>query len=185
LRFWSNASISDPGASHITIARITKAQGLKGEVRVEQWLDDDAVFGSGRQVLVAAPGTADGRDTQIEFFRRQHGRCVAKLRGIDTIAEAEKYIGHEIRIPAEALPAVQEGSFYTFQLKGCHVFQPDNEYIGTITDVLAAGSTEVLRVDHEGEETLIPFAQEYIKKIDLDQRRIEVDLPEGLRNLNR
>ena len=127
----------------------------------------------------------EARETEIEFFRRQHGRCVAKLRGIDTISEAEKYIGSEIRIPAEALPAAKEGSFYTFQLKGCQVFGSDGEDIGTITDVMDAGGTEILKVDRENEETLIPFAQSYIRKIDLEQRRIEVDLPEGLRDLNK
>jgi ribosomal 30S subunit maturation factor RimM len=59
------------------------------------------------------------------------------------------------------------------------------ECLGTITDVLDFGGSEVLKVDSENEETLIPFAQEYLKKIDLDQKRIEVDLPEDLRGLNK
>jgi len=70
-------------------------------------------------------------------------------------------------------------------LKGCRVFAVDGEYIGTITDVLDSGGTEILKVDRENEETLIPFAESYLRKIDLDQRRIEVDLPEGLRELNK
>jgi 16S rRNA processing protein RimM len=78
-----------------------------------------------------------------------------------------------------------EGSFYTFQLKGCRVFQ-DGEYIGTITDVLDLGGSEVLKVDREdNEETLIPFAHSFLKKIDLDQRRIDVNLPDGLRDINK
>ena len=152
-------------------------------------LDDDAVFEAGRRVILSAAGEASRegawRETEIEFFRRQHGRCVAKLRGIDSISEAEKYIGHEIKIPADALPAAKDGWFYTFQLKGCRVFAADGEYIGTVTDVFDAGGAEILKVERENEETLIPFAQSYMKTIDLDQRRIEVDLPEGLRDLNK
>lgn len=125
------------------------------------------------------------RETEIELFRRQHGRCVMKLRGIDTISEAERCIGSEIRIPASDLAAPKEGWFYTFQLKGCQVFAVDGEYIGTVTDVLDSGGAEILKVDLENKETLIPFAQSYLKKIDVQQRRIEVDLPEGLRELNR
>ena len=105
--------------------------------------------------------------------------------GIDTISEAEKYIGSEIRIPADTLPEVEDGSFYTFQLKGCQVFAADGEHIGTITDVLGASGAEVLKVDREEKETLIPFAQSYLRTIDLEQRRVEVDLPEGLRDLNK
>jgi len=125
------------------------------------------------------------RDTQIEYFRRQHGRFVVKFLGIDTISEAEKYIGSEIRISEGALPAVKDGSFYTFQLKGCRVFAVDGECIGTVADVFGAGGTEILKVDGDNGETLIPFAQQFMKKIDLDQRRIDVDLLEGLRDLNK
>jgi len=77
-----------------------------------------------------------------------------------------------------------EGAFYTFQLKGCRVFQ-DEEYIGTITDVLDMGGSEVLKVDCDNEETLIPFAHSFLKKIDLDQRRVDVNLPDGLRDINK
>ena len=124
------------------------------------------------------------RETEIESFRRQHGRCVAKFKGIDSIAEAERYIGSEIQVAADTLPATQEGWVYTFQLKGCRVYAADGEFIGTITDVLTGG-TDILKVDRENHETLIPFAQAFVKNIDLDQRRIDVDLPEGLRDLNK
>ena len=125
------------------------------------------------------------RDVEVEFFRRQHGRCVLKVRGIDSIAEAEMMIGWEIRIPMNEILAPGEGQFYTFQLKGCRVFQND-EYLGTITDVLDMGGPEILKVEADDkEETLIPFAHAYLKKIDLEQRRIDVELPEGLRDINR
>ena len=83
------------------------------------------------------------------------------------------------------MPAAQEGSYYTFQLKGCRVFAVDGEYIGTITRVIDSGGTEILEVVRDDEETLIPFAQLYIKEIDIDQRRVKVELPEDLRELNR
>jgi len=65
-----------------------------------------------------------------------------------TISEAEKYIGAEIRIPANDLLPPKEGWFYTFQLKGCRVFAVNGEYIGTITDVLDLGGDHVSR-SHE------------------------------------
>ena len=147
-------------------------------------LEDDAVFGAGHQVILSGANIAE-RQAEIDYFRRQHGHCIVKFCGIDTISEAEKYIGAEVKIPASDLPAPQEGWYYTFQLKGCEVFATDGEYIGTITDVLDAGGSEILKVDRGNEETLIPFAQSYLRNIDLGQRRIEVDLPEGLRDLNK
>jgi 16S rRNA processing protein RimM len=133
---------------------------------------------------VGAGGRQSEREVEIEFFRRQHGRSIMKLRGIDSISAAEAWIGAEIRLKAgEIAPA--EGWFYTFQLKGCRVFTGTGDDLGIVTDVLDSGGVEILKVDLDNEETLIPFARSYLKAIDLDRRRIEVDLPEGLRELNR
>ena len=147
-------------------------------------LEDDAIFGAGRRIVLSGAKIAE-REAEINYFRRQHGHCVVKFHGIDSIAEAEKYIGAEIKIPAGDLPAPNAGWYYTFQLKGCEVFTEDGQYIGTLSDILDCGGTQILKVDRENEETLIPFARSFLKRIDLDQRRIEVDLPEDLRNLNK
>jgi 16S rRNA processing protein RimM len=147
-------------------------------------LEDDALFEKGRRVILFAVRGSE-RETEIEFFRRQHGRCIAKFRGIDSISEAEDLVGNEVRIPESALPAPKEGWFYTFHLKGCEVFTTAGEYLGIVTEVLESGGADILKVDRENEETLIPFAQQFLKKIDLEQRKIEVDLPEGLRELNK
>jgi 16S rRNA processing protein RimM len=147
-------------------------------------LEDDAVFGAGQRVALSGANITE-RQAEIDCFRRQHGHCVVKFHGIDTISEAEKYVGAEIKIPATDLPAPEEGWYYTSQLRGCEVFTVDGNHIGTITDVLDWGGTQILKVDRDNEETLIPFAQSYLRSIDLDQRRIEVDLPEGLRDLNK
>jgi 16S rRNA processing protein RimM len=109
---------------------------------------------------------------------------VIKLRGIDSISAAERIIGAEIRIQRGSLPSPEEGSFYTFQLKGCRVYAT-GEYLGCVTGVMDCGATPILQVETEGEELLIPFAQSYLKKVDVRERRIDVELPEGLRGLNR
>ena len=155
---------------------------MNGAVRIELTLEDDRLFEPGRRVTLT--GTAES-ETEVEFFRRQHGRCIVKFRGIDHISDAERLVGAEVKVAADQLKPLEEGWFYTFQLKGCRVFAVSGECLGIITDVLDLGGSEVLKVDSENEETLIPFAQEYLKKIDLDQHRIEVDLPEGLRGLNK
>ena len=128
-----------------------------------------------------------GPDTmEIESFRRQHGRCVAKFKGIDTIDEVERFVGKEMKIAAAEVPEASEGWFYTFQLKGCRVYAVDGEYIGDVTDVLDASGSSILRVVDMGNgETLIPFAEEYLQTVDLDHRKIVVKLPEGLRDLNK
>jgi 16S rRNA processing protein RimM len=151
-------------------------------VRVELLLDDDRNFASGRKLLVT--GNDDRRELEVEFLRRQHGRVVLKFQGVDSIWEAEGLVGCELVVPTKDLVPPEEGSFYTFQLKGCSVFD-GSEFLGIVSDVLDSGGVEVLKVDRDGEETLIPFAEVYLKKVDLEHRRIDVDLPEGLRDLNK
>jgi 16S rRNA processing protein RimM len=147
-------------------------------------LEDDSIFGSGHRVILSGANIAE-RQLEIDCFRRQHGHCIIKFRGIETISEAEKYVGAEIKMPAGDLPAAREGWYYTFQLKGCSVFAAEGEYIGKVADVLDSGGTQILQVDCDGKETLIPFAQSYLRNIDVVRRRIEVDLPADLRDLNK
>jgi 16S rRNA processing protein RimM len=151
-------------------------------MRVEVILDDDRVFEAGRPVTIIRGALR--RNSQIEFFRRQHRRLILKLQGIDTISEVQALVGADLGISEEQLPPAEEGFFYTFHLKGCNVMVA-GESIGTVTDVLDSGGTHILKVEGKDGEILIPFAQSYLRKIDLGQRRIEVDLPEGLRDLNK
>lgn len=122
---------------------------------------------------------------RIQFFRRQHGRLILKLYGIDSITKAEGLVGAELGVLEEDLPPAEDGLYYTFQLKGCAVTAADGKSLGTVTDVLDSGGTHILKVDGNEGEVLIPFAQAYLRKVDLGQRRIEVELPEGLADLNK
>lgn len=168
---------------------MTRTQGLRGAVRVDLILDNDRVLDSGRQMQMELGGSR--RTVKIEFFRRQHGRFVMKFAGIDSIEDAEKIIGAELRIPESEIPAAEEGSFYTFHLRGCRVYAvhggdgDGDEYIGDVTDVVDGGGTQLLQLGSGKDETLIPFAESIVKKVDLAARRIEVELPKGLRELNK
>ena len=152
-------------------------------MRVEPIFDDDRVFAPEFPVEILRGNIRES--ARIEFSRRQHGRLILKLRGIDSIAEVEKLVGAELGVPKESIPPPEEGLFYTFQLKGCAVVTTGGDSLGTVTDVLDSGGTHILKVDGSGGEILIPFAQSYLRKVDLGEKRIEVDLPEGLADLNK
>jgi 16S rRNA processing protein RimM len=152
-------------------------------MRVEPMLDDDRVFAADRPVKAIRGNVTES--FQIEFSRRQHGHLILKLRGVDSIAEVERRIGTELGISENELPPADEGSFYTFHLKGCTVVTTQGESLGIVTDVLDSGGTPILKVDGKDGEILIPFAQSFLRKVDLGQRRIDVELPEGLLDLNK
>jgi 16S rRNA processing protein RimM len=152
-------------------------------MRVEPMLDDDRVFAADRPVKAIRGNVTES--FQIEFSRRQHGHLILKLRGVDSIAEVERWIGTELGISENELPPADEGSFYTFHLKGCTVVTTQGESLGIVTDVLDSGGTPILKVDGKDGEILIPFAQSFLRRVDLGQRRIDVELPEGLLDLNK
>jgi 16S rRNA processing protein RimM len=157
-------------------------------VRIEILLDDPRVFEQGRKIRLIRGGGRPEQTLEIEFVRHQHGRVVMKLRGVDSIAEAEALAGCEVGLPENELPPPGEGSFYSFHIKGCRVDALNGDELGTVSDVLgieSGGGTPILKVDGKYGEILIPFASAYLKTMDLEHRHIEVDLPDGLRDLNK
>ena len=152
-------------------------------MRVETLLDDDRVFEPERKVTVIR-GTGK-ENSEIEFSRKQHGHLVVKLRGVNSISEVEPLVGAELAILEKDLPPPAEGSFYTFHLKGCQIVAADGETLGIVIDVIDSGGTPILKVDGKDGEILIPFAKAFLRKMDVGQRRIEMSLPDGLRDLNK
>jgi 16S rRNA processing protein RimM len=121
------------------------------------------------------------------------GQAIFHFEGSDSMSDAEKLVGLEVQIPLSERIALPAGSFYVSDLVGCEVFERAGEndagkMIGRVRDVQFAGEelkgTPVLEVDSPSGELLIPLAQEICITIDTAARRIEVELPEGLRELN-
>jgi len=167
--------------SLIPIASITRTQGLHGAVRVRVDFNDDRLFEVGRSVILSLDGKLN--DSTIEDFRRQHGRHVAKLERLDSISDAEEWIGAQISIRKSELPQAEDGAYFSFDLEGCTVYA-GGEPVGTVTRVLDYGSTSLLEVDRDGKEVLIPFAKAYLRKVDTTAKRIDVELPDGLLEVN-
>ncbi len=154
-------------------------------------LEDDRNFEPDRKLTLSS--RTGESVVEVEYFRRQHGRYVLKMKGIDSIEEAEKVIGAEIRIPRSELQPPKEGAFYTFQLKGCRVFEGE-EYHRDRPPTCSISArprsskwsvTLGRRRQKRGNIDSVCAPRSYMKKIDLEQQRIDVDLPEGLRELNK
>ena len=104
---------------------------------------------------------------------------------MDSISDAEELVGVELQIPAEERADLEPGSAYVGDLVGCRVIVGRAGEIGTVADVLAGTGEAPLLEIHEGKkEYLVPFAQEYIRRIDTAGKRIEMELPEGMLELD-
>jgi 16S rRNA processing protein RimM len=160
----------------------------------------------------ASDGERGGEPRRIgvkEFWvdRNHAGQAVYWFEGSTSISDAEKLRGLDVLIPFEQRVVLPAGQYFVEDLVGCSVFEVPGDgdgstvasspcsmseapaFIGSVVDVQATGEaqqagTPILVVDVRGEELLIPLAKDICRRIDVAGRRIEVVLPEGLRDLN-
>jgi 16S rRNA processing protein RimM len=166
----------------ITIGVVVKPQGRKGEVLVQPLSDLPDRFESLRRVFVPVPGAAGARAIAVTDRWPHKGRFVLKLEGVESIDEAEKYRGIELRIGEDEVEALPAGSYYHYQLKGLKVEDPAGRPLGTAADILVTGGEAPVLVVRGGPggEVLIPMAEAFIRQVDLQQGRIVAVNPERM-----
>ena len=171
-------------ADLVGLGEIARAQGRDGEVIVNTTSTDPERFTRLSCVFVEG---ADGypEALEIESARIHKRRPVVKLGGVSGIGDAEALAGTELRIPRSELEALPEGSIYHFDIVGATVEDRFLGVIGVVEKVVTTGGADVLVVrSAEGHEQLLPLCDEICRRIDLEERRIEIDAPEGLIGLN-
>jgi 16S rRNA processing protein RimM len=111
-----------------------------------------------------------------------HGdHLIFKFQGVDSISDAEKLAGADVAIPFEQRAELTDDEVYQSDLIGCEVFDATGRGLGVVTDFQDTGGTPVLQV---GTDLLIPFAKSICTEIDPANKKIVVNLPDGLLDLN-
>jgi 16S rRNA processing protein RimM len=124
------------------------------------------------------------REVVIEELWPHKGHLVLKFAGVDSISEAEKLVGSELQVPREQRAELGPGWNYVSELIGCVVFDGGSE-IGTVSDVqFGAGEAPLLVVQAGPKAYEIPYAEAYLKRADVEHKRIEMQLPEGMLELS-
>ena len=162
-------------------------QGRRGEVLADLHTDFPERFEERRQ-LSGLAANGERRDLQLEEHWFHKGGIVLKFAGVDSISDAEQLAGWDIQIPREQRAELEAGAAYVSELIGCEVWvaaEPDNKLLGEIAEVdLSGGAAPLLVVRNpEGQEYLVPYAEEFLQSVDLACGRIQVKLPEGLLEL--
>ena len=162
---------------------MVKTQGRHGEVAADILTDFPERFAQ-RRLVFALDESGARRELCVESFWPHKQRLVLKFAGVDSISDAEALIGCEIQIPREQRAALTEGSAYVGDLVGCEVMA-GGRAVGTVADVqFGAGEAPLLVVREGNREYLIPLAQAYLRRIDTAAQQIEMELPEGMLELD-
>jgi 16S rRNA processing protein RimM len=163
----------------ITIGKIVGYFGYKGKVKVAPLTDFPERFDQLKQVKVNNKGQV--YTMNVEDVKVHNDVILIKFTGIDSKEHAQEYRGSLLQIKENEIYPLPEGYYYHFQLKGLKVVDEKRGLIGELTDILETGANDVYAVKspYYG-EILIPAIKEVIKKVDLENKTMEVDLLPGI-----
>ena len=175
-----------PTDDFLTIGRVVKTHGRRGEVVAEILTDFPDRFQAGSELLLLDGTAVETRQVEASNFHK--ARMIVKFAGCDSIAAAETLVGREVVIPKSSRRALPPGAVYLADLVGCAV-REGSELLGAVEAVREmdetgeSGAPVLLQVRTAQGELLIPFAAEICRQVDVESREIQVSLPEGLREL--
>jgi 16S rRNA processing protein RimM len=192
----------------VAIAHILRARGNKGEVAAALLTDFPERLTQMREVFLNdGSGKSEPRRVNLKSFwmdRNHRGQGIFHFEGCASISEAEKFRGLDVLLPFEQRVVLPAGQYFVSDLIGCSIFESAAEapvvasspcslatapsLVGTVSDVQFTGEgvsgTPLLAVKTASGELLVPLAEDICTRIDIVARRIDVILPEGLRELN-
>ncbi|AKL68100.1 MULTISPECIES: ribosome maturation factor RimM [Streptomyces] len=164
----------------LVVARIGRAHGIKGEVTVEVRTDEPELRLGPGAVLETEPASAG--PLTIETGRVHSGRLLLRFEGVKdrTGAEALRNILLIAEVDPTELPE-EEDEYYDHQLMDLDVVLEDGTEIGRITEISHLPSQDLFIVERpDGTEVMIPFVEEIVAEIDLEEQRCVITPPPGL-----
>jgi len=161
---------------YLVVARIVSPQGNRGEVKAELITDFPERFAMTSAVYLGP----EHRRYELEGYRLQKGAVVLKLRGVDSIQEAEPLRGMLVEVPEEEAVTLPEDHYFWHQVLGLRVVTVDGEPLGTVDEILETGSNDVYVVHGPQGELLIPAIKRVVKSVDLDRGIMTVELMEWI-----
>ncbi|MEO5896249.1 MAG: ribosome maturation factor RimM [Vicinamibacterales bacterium] len=165
----------------VLVGHIARPHGIRGQVIVNPQTDfAEERFREGVRLLVGP----EARPMMITAARFQQGRPVIAFEGVETMNHAQRLAGAEVRLPAEEIPALPEGTFHRFELVGCAVIDLDGRVVGEVAAVEGPMDNSRLVINAPHGEVLIPLVADICVEIVPQEKRISVRMPEGLIDVN-
>ncbi|WP_306231232.1 ribosome maturation factor RimM [Agrococcus beijingensis] len=172
-----------PARTQLRVGRLARAHGLKGAIKVELYTDDPGRrFVPGARFALQVPTSSKwhGKSLELLELRVYNGNPVAFFAGITDRSEAESLIKAVLWVEQDAteLP-VEPDAWYVHQLAGLEVFR-DDQRIGRVVRVDAMPAQDMLIIDRDGDEVMVPFVKAIVPEVDLRAGRIMITPPPGL-----
>lgn len=160
----------------IEIGKIVNTHALRGEVKIQPWCDEAEMYFD-----------LDGLNVNDKYYKIEKTRIhknfvIVKLEGIDSIEQAEQLKNNVVEVERDALGELSEGVYYICDLLDCRVETTNGILLGYIDDVIKTGSNDVyvLKDTKSRKPILIPVLPETVKCVDIENKRVTVELLKGL-----
>ncbi len=164
----------------LQVGVIASTHGLKGEVKVFPTTDDVRRFEELEYVLLETDKKGKMRleIAGVKYFKQF---AILKFKGIDTIDEIQPYKGRSLWVPREMGQELSENEYYIADLIGMEVYLEEGSLLGILKDVLETGANDVYSVmTADGKEVLIPAIRQCIQQVDVQEKKMQVHLLDGL-----
>ena len=163
----------------VLIGKIVGIHGIKGTNKFKSYAESLSVFTPGRSLLMRDKLKRE-KSVEINWVKPHTRTPLISFKGVTNREQAQALIGGELFIEGSELPELNKDTYYWFELIGLEVYSTKEDYLGRITSIFPTGSNDVYIVKNRENEILVPALESVVIDIDLDKKRMRVDLPEGL-----
>ncbi len=171
--------------NYFNVGKIVNTQGLQGEMRVLSVTDfAEERFKKGNKLALFDKKDQFVMDVEIASHRKAKNFDIIKFKGMYHINDIEKFRDFSLKVAEEDLSELEDGEFYYHEIIGLEVYEND-VLLGTIKEILQPGANDVWVVKRKGKrDLLLPYIPPVVLGINIEQGRVDVEIPEGLDDEN-
>lgn len=164
------------------VGKIVNTHGVRGEVRVISKTDfAEERYTPGNKLYIFKEQNAEPVEVIVANHRQHKSFDLLTFEGYDNINQVEQFKDSLLKIPESQLEELEEGEFYYHEIIGCSVVTEEGEEVGKIKEILSPGANDVWVIQRKnGKDVLIPYIEEIVKEIDIENKQVKIHVMEGL-----
>jgi 16S rRNA processing protein RimM len=163
----------------LIVGKIVGTHGIRGDLKVLSYADSLDAFAPGKELVFSREKKPAGSFT-VTSCRPHKSVILLAIDGITSIETAKAWVGCQVCTEKDSLPPLEEGVYYWYQIIGMKVFTTDDMPLGHVEAIFPTGSNDVYVVRDGKKEVLVPAIDSVVLHIDVNEKVMTVDLPEGL-----
>ncbi|GAE33929.1 ribosome maturation factor RimM [Halalkalibacter akibai] len=165
------------------VGKIVNTHGVRGEIRVISSTDfAEERYAVGTELMIRHEGKKEEVKVVVRHHRKHKNFDLLQFENYHSINEVELFKGATLYVSEEELSELGEGEFYYHEIIGCSVVTEQDEELGKVKEIIETGANDVWVIQRSGpgKDILIPYIEECVKEIDVEQKLVRIHLMEGL-----